>query len=160
MKNYRELFKRYILSHNQISHAYYLNSLKFAKNPTEFWLLYALGDGKVYSQKELCEEWLIPRTTLNTCVKKCEAEGYIQLEPIPGKRREMHMHLTENGKTFAQQMMKVTYRAENKAMEETLSHYSEEFLSALEFFGQSLERALEEEHAASVLNMETTNEKK
>ena len=47
-------------------------------------LLYALNDGVPHSQKEICEEWSIPKTTLNTRGKECEAKGYLVFHSIPG----------------------------------------------------------------------------
>lgn len=159
MKDIQRITKDFVISFSQLSYVYHLNSLKHAKTATEFWLMYALNDGNTYSQKELCDKWLFPKTTLNSCAKKCEAAGYLTLQPIPGKRREMHMHLTEKGKAYAEKMLEITYRAENKAMEETIARYSDEFPSAFEFYRYSLERAYKEEFEAHALNTENLDEK-
>lgn len=160
MKDLRNITRDFVMIFSQLSHVYHLNSLRSSKNSTEFWLMYALDDGNAYSQKELCDKWLFPRTTLNSCAKKCEAAGYLTLQPIPGKRREMHIRLTEKGKVYARQLLDVTYRAENKAMEETCARYSDEFLSAFEYYRFSLERAYKEEFQTCALNMENFDEEK
>ena len=49
------------------------------------WLLYILDDGALHSQKQICEEWLFPKTTINTLIKECQRGGYITLHTIPGK---------------------------------------------------------------------------
>ena len=41
------------------------------------WLLYILDDGAPHSQKQICEEWLFPKTTVNTLTKECQGAGYI-----------------------------------------------------------------------------------
>ncbi len=160
MKDIRHITRAFVYSFNQLYHLYHLYSLKYSKNVTEFWLMYVLDDGNTYSQKELCDQWLFSRTTLNSCAKKCEAAGYLTMQPIPGKRREMHMYLTEKGKAYAQQMLDITYRAENKAMKETIARYSDEFLSAFDFYRHSLERAYKEEFEVCPLNMENSDEEK
>ena len=60
-------------------------------------ILYALADGVPYSQKQICDEWGIPRTTVNTIIKDWEKKGLVSLSPIPGKRREMNILLTAAG---------------------------------------------------------------
>ena len=42
-------------------------------------------------KKEISEEWLVPRTTLNTVVKEEIEKGYIRLE-TPGSTREKKHH--------------------------------------------------------------------
>ena len=49
------------------------------------WLLYILDDGAPHSQKQICEEWLFPKTTVNTLTKECQGAGYItSSSPMPG----------------------------------------------------------------------------
>lgn len=78
-------------------------------------MLYALDDGKPHSQKQIYEEWLIPKTTLNTIVKELESDGYVRMEIIPGQRREMNIYLTEAGKKYARQVLDSFYPAEEDA---------------------------------------------
>ena len=59
------------------------------------WVLYALNDGNKHSQKEICESWDLPRTTVNTIVKELEEEGYVVLSQIKGEKRELELALTE-----------------------------------------------------------------
>lgn len=42
-------------------------------------LLYALNDGRAHSQKQISEDWLIPKTTINTIVKEFTDIGYVTL---------------------------------------------------------------------------------
>lgn len=111
----------------------------------ELCIMYALDDGQPHSQKEICEEWLVPKTTVNTITKKWEAQGYLTLAAIPGKRREMQITLTDSGKAYAKEFMAFVYRAEDKALAKTLDKYSDTFIEALEFFGASLKEAFEED---------------
>ena len=119
---------------------------KIGRQSSELWLMYALDDGKPHSQKQICDKWGFPRTTLNTVTKKCEAAGYLTLTPISGKRREMQICLTENGKNYAKQLLKTLYRAEEKAMEDTVEKYSIDFIEILEFYSERLRLSFEEEN--------------
>ena len=49
---------------------------------------YALDDGRAHSQKQICDEWFIPRSTLNTIVKECVAKGQVVLLPGDGAREK------------------------------------------------------------------------
>ena len=117
-------------------------------------LLYALNDGVPHSQKEICEEWSIPKTTLNTLVKECEAKGYLVFHSIPGKRREKHIFLTDSGKEYAERVLEKIYRAEATAIEqiediEALNLQLEHFLTSLKSEFQkilSLEDLVQNEH--------------
>ena len=110
------------------------------------WLMYTLNDGEPHSQKQICDEWGFPRTTLNTVTKKCEAKGYLTLTPIPGKRREMLVCLTEKGKDYVDQNLDIIYRAENRALEEILKTHSADFIDVLWEFAKSLKSAFEQEN--------------
>lgn len=62
------------------------------------WILYALNDGKNHTQREICIDGGLPKSTVNTVVSEMKQNGYVVLEPIKGKRREMAVLLTEKGK--------------------------------------------------------------
>lgn len=109
------------------------------------WLLYALDDGQPHSQKQLCEQWLFPKTTLNTIVKECEAAGYLKLVTMLGNKREKQLSLTEKGRQYARKTLAPVYLAEEKAIEATLREYSPLFIEALEYLSKRLKDLLEKE---------------
>ena len=94
------------------------------------WILYALNDGARHSQKQICEDWAIPRSTANTIVKDLEAKNYLSLTPIKGERRELLISLTPQGKEFADGLLSDLYRREGEVYAELES--PETLLSALQ----------------------------
>lgn len=80
-----------------------------------FWLLYSLDNNEPMSQKKICEDWNMAKTTLNTIVKECEQSGYITFETIKGQRREKVIVLTEAGKKYTKQILNKVYKAEDEA---------------------------------------------
>jgi len=154
MDDIRATAKRLILALYNIDEVYYVSEKKKRLSDAELCIMYALDDGQPHSQKEICDEWLVPKTTVNTITKKWEAQGYLTLTPIPGKRREMHIMLTDAGRDYAKSFMGFLYRAEDIAMKKTIEKYSDEFIEAIEFFGASLKEAFDEE----VKNGENSNE--
>ena len=145
MKEIRATAKRLILALYNIDEAYYASEKKKRLSDAELCVMYALDDGQPHSQKEISEEWLVPKTTVNTITKKWESQGLLTLTAIPGKRREMQITLTDAGKAYAKEFMAFIYKAEDKALAKTLDKYSDVFIEALEHFGAGLKEAFEEE---------------
>ena len=145
MSDIREKARQFVIALANVDTTYSASTTKIGSQPTELWLMYALDDGKSHSQKQICDEWGFPRTTLNTIIKKCEEAGYLTLSLIPGKRREMQICLTESGKAYAKQLLGFFYQAENRAMEETLKHYPAEFIDAIIYYNKSLRAEFDRE---------------
>ena len=141
----RDIARRLILALYNIDEAYYLSEGRKKISDAELCVMYALDDGKPHSQREISQEWLVPKTSVNTIVKRWEKEGLLTQTPIPGKRREMHLMLTDKGKEYAKSFMGFLYRAEDKALKKTLDKYSDEFIEVIEYFGDCLKEAFDEE---------------
>lgn len=87
------------------------------KSGVSLWVLYALNDNKPHSQHDLCIEWNFPKSTLNTIIKDFEKEGYVELKPIKGEKREMFVFLTDKGKEFASISLDPLYKREKEIYE-------------------------------------------
>lgn len=140
-----KIARRLILALYNIDEVYYLNEDRKKISDAELSVMYALDDGEPHSQKEISQEWLVPKTTVNTIVKRWEKEGLLIQTPIQGKRREMNIMLTDAGKEYAKPFMSFLYKSEDKALKKTLDKYSDEFIEVIEYFGESLKEAFEEE---------------
>lgn len=99
---------------------------KFDIKENLLWILYALNDGKDHSQKEICDSWDIPRSTVNTITKELEGEGYVALSQIKGEKRELSLMLTDKGKKYAESLLCELYEIEalvfEKIKEKTILH--------------------------------------
>ena len=111
----RELIRRMMIVVNRIDGIYERMAVKLGVKLNMICLLYALDDGSPHSQKQISEDWMLPRTTFNTITKECMKKGYVTLEPIPGKRREMNIVLTDSGRAYARKYLDEIYRAEEEA---------------------------------------------
>lgn len=141
----RGIARRLILALYNIDEVYYLNEGRKKISDAELSVMYALDDSKPHSQREISQEWLVPKTTVNTIVKRWEKEGLLTQTPVQGKRREMNIMLTDAGREYAKSFMSFLYKAEDKALKKTLDKYSDEFIEVIEYFGESLKEAFEEE---------------
>ena len=84
-------------------------------SPTLLWILYALNDGGEHTQREICVDWSLPKSTVNTVMMELKKNGYVELEPIAGKRREMTVVLTQSGKEYANSLLAAIYKKEAEA---------------------------------------------
>lgn len=98
---------------------------------------YALDDGRAHSQKQICDEWFIPRSTLNTIVRECVANGHIVLA-AGGNAREKLIRLTEQGRAFAHELLERVYEAEDEAVAQAGDAFPPEAVSALRSFTEAL----------------------
>ena len=101
------------------------------------WVLYALNDGQPHTQIEVSTEWELPKTTVNTVIKELQQNGYVELIPIKGKRREMSIVLTEAGKEYADRILSDLYKKE-AAVYGTLTPEEREVIATLEKIAESL----------------------
>lgn len=132
MSQNRGLIRRIMISINKIDELYEIILRKAGTKANTVWVLYALDDGKPHSQKQIYEEWLIPKTTINTVVKELVNHGYITMQAIPGKRREMNLCLTESGKKFARNILDHLYNLEETAFQQIKN--VDLFINDLELF--------------------------
>lgn len=132
-----QLICRMTKAENKIDGVYYYFARHLGINENKLALLYALDDGMPHSQKDVSEEWMIPRTTINSIVRGMMAEGYIVLDS-DSHTKEKALMLTEQGQAYARKLLQDIYDAEEQAMTETIQKYSTEFVDAIEFFGERL----------------------
>ena len=136
-KNRNRLFQ---LMHalNRIDDQYYRVQRELGIKESLFVLLYMCADGEERSQKEICDEWYIPRTTLNTTVKEQEAAGHVELVPCGNKQKLVR--LTERGRAFAEELLGPLLDAEERAG----GFVENGLIEGLERFGSQLEREFDE----------------
>lgn len=130
---YRDEIRRIMIAINAIDGTYDLIAKKIGIKENTLALLYALDDGEPHSQKVVCEEWMIPKTTINTIVRECIDQGYVYLHANQ-RKKEKEICLTERGREYARRILEQVYELEEAAMEQTLAGSSTEFVGALEVF--------------------------
>lgn len=137
MEDSYENIRRLMLAINKIDGSYYFFARKLGVKENTLALLYALDDGKPYSQKQICEDWLIPKTTVNTVVKELQEAGYITLL-LEDNTREKKILLTDSGKSYTEELLKKVYAAEQEALNRTLQDFPAAFINAFEYFSKCL----------------------
>ena len=106
------------------------------------WFLYALNDKELKSQKQICLEWGMSKTTLNTVVKECEKLGYINFQSIDGEKREKYIILTETGRKYMQKATEKMALIEKNTLLKLKDYKS--FINQIEEFYQLFKSEIEE----------------
>lgn len=132
MTDDRADIRRLLIALNQIDGIYYYIAKKAGTKGNMIFLLYALSDGQPHSQKQISEEWLIPKTTINTVVKECIQKGYVKVSAL--EKKEKKLELTETGKQYTQTILAPLFETEHQALDQTIKNYSPDFIEALEYF--------------------------
>ena len=106
-------------------------------------LFYALDSGKPYTQKQISEEFLIPKQTLNSIVKDYIAKGYIRLTPSPENHREKLLCLTDAGREYADSFLAPLFAIEQYAVGQMEREYGDAVLKGLEKFCEVFRQQLD-----------------
>ena len=115
MKDTHEKVRRFMIAFNRID-ALYVDSVRtFGVKGNLFVLFYAIADGKAYSQRQICDDWKLPRTTLNTIVRECVKDELVEL--LPRGNKEKDIHLTPKGRKIADEVFGPIFAAESRVME-------------------------------------------
>lgn len=137
--NISEMNERLNIAVNRINGAYYLWGRRHGLQENRLTVLYALGDGRAHTQTQICREWLIPKTTVNTIVKKLQEEGIVTAD---GSEKNKILTLTPYGEQYVKSALGMLYSAETAAMEHILNKYGDVFISAQEEYAEVLEKNL------------------
>lgn len=135
--------RRIMLSLNRIDEIYYRWGRKVGIKENLLVLLYALSDGGHYTQKQICEEWLIPKTTINTLIKECVRDGLIVLRHEPHSKEQL-ICLTEAGRQHSDEVLRTLKQAEARAYDETLKRCGAGITEVFEEFAARLQEACED----------------
>ncbi len=93
-----------------------------------FWILYALRESaQVLTQSEICNAMYQPKQTVNSALKKLEADGYIVLMEM-NDRRSKQIDLTKKGELLAQKTVDRVIAVEAQALDGLTVQEQEDFI--------------------------------
>ena len=119
MTNDRERFLRFMRAMNTIDGEYAALMHGLRVKESLFVLLYACLDDAPRSQKEICDEWRMPRSTLNTAVLEEIKAGNVTL--VPCGHKEKLVTLTRKGRAYAESLLRPILDAEARIARTVLS---------------------------------------
>ncbi|SFP76645.1 DNA-binding transcriptional regulator, MarR family [Oscillibacter sp. PC13] len=99
--------------------------------------LYALNQDRKCTQKQIAEEWLIPKQTVNTVVKDLERRGYLCFEPGRDQKEKL-VCFTPQGKLYAAEVLEELYQMEDRVMERMGAALCQALVDSNAAFAQAL----------------------
>lgn len=117
---------------------------KFKMSDCMLWILYILREeNKVLTQSDICNMMCIPKQTVNSSLKKMEAEGYIELLNINDKRSKQ-VSFTEKGLDLANNTVDIIISKENNALSKMDEKEQELLINLLRKFNNLLKDSFSE----------------
>lgn len=137
MESAKSEVRRLMVAIDRLDEVYYSAHRQSGIKDSLFVLMYALADGAPRSQKQICEEWHIPRSTINTVVLEQIEAGNI--DTVATGHKEKLLSLTPKGWEFMQSKLGALFDAERDA---TSSVEVGSIADALNLFAAHLEKQL------------------
>lgn len=103
-----------------------------------FYTIFEIGDNCL--QRDICKASCMPKQTVNSSIRKLQADGYLTLSP--GKGRSMHIHLTPSGQKLIQEKLVPLIRIENDAFEDMTVEECEQLIHLNAKYNQALRSRL------------------
>ena len=95
---------------------YHAMALRAGLSDSAFVIFYALAElGEGCRQKEIAEQYSLSRQTISSSIRRLEKERYLYLKP--GKRRDMHIYLTDAGRQIVKEKIAPVIALENSVFE-------------------------------------------
>ena len=138
MEQEKDLMKRLMSDITKMDGLYYLWGKNTGISENMLILMYALNDNQMHTQKQVCEQFSIPKTTINTIVKELVEKDFIVFENGENLK-EKNLTLTKKGKIYAEEITGELKEIEGIAIEKTLEKYSINFIKAFEYLVESME---------------------
>jgi|LGVE01.1.fsa_nt_gb DNA-binding MarR family transcriptional regulator len=86
-------------------------------NYNSLMILYTMHRKENCTQKQICDEWLIPKQTVNTICKEFNKSGHLIFETNPNDKRGKLIKFTKSGRTYADGILNALYTLEEKTMQ-------------------------------------------
>lgn len=81
-------------------------------------VLYSLWNGEIYcTQKMICEQWMLPKQTVNSILKDFEKKGLVYLDSSIYDQRKRGIRLTDAGIEYAKPIIPTLQKLETTVME-------------------------------------------
>lgn len=134
---YNSIVKEYEDIYRQIAR-------QFGFSECTFWILYSLReDNSHLTQRELCYALSQPKQTINSALKKLEADGYLELCSRED-RRSKEIRLTKKGESLATETVDKVIALENRTFDTFTEEEQEEFLHLFRKYTDNLKIHLTE----------------
>lgn len=138
----KKLLNEVNLSIIKIRGAYAVWCKKHGVNYHEMLVWYSLYYNEHCTQRQICDNYLLPKQTVHNIICRLKSAGYIELKS--GDTREKEIVLTENGKIYAEGIMSPLMQFENNCVCKMGADSLKTMVSLNSDYGKILEEQLKD----------------
>ncbi|MBS9779717.1 MAG: winged helix-turn-helix transcriptional regulator [Moraxellaceae bacterium] len=133
--NYRQQMDNIIVHIGQMTKLYHDCAKSHGMSYNTMMVLGALHHYKKCTQKQISEEWGLPKQSVNTIIKKLQAEQYVEL--LEGRnKKEKLLIFTDKGNAYANKVLKPILAMEERVLQRIGEEQSQQFENTTAKFAQ------------------------
>lgn len=107
-------------------------------------IFYMLLDGEHITQKQVCDEFEIPKQSVNNVIISLKSDGYICMESGEKDKREKNIVLTEKGREYAMEVLAPLFQIEENVALKMGKQRMSQLIKTIITFGDILEQEISE----------------
>lgn len=111
-------------------------------NYHELLVLYTINESGYCTQKQLCDDYLLPRQTIHNAISRMRRASILCVSPEHSRGHEKAFILTESGRQYAEPLMRDLAAVENTAIETLGPDNLKQLAELLDSYRNALRNAL------------------
>lgn len=119
---------------SKVTSFYGMWAKKHGLNYNSLMVLYTMEDKECRTQKDICEKWMLPKTTVNTILAEFKKKGYIAFSSENDDKREKVITLTAIGEAFSAPILKDLHDLEERVLVKMGPELSRQLISGNEAY--------------------------
>ena len=139
------LLKSLNVAFNRVRGAYALWAKENQVSYHEMVILYTLQEGSCHTQGQICEQYLLPKQTINNVISSLQVRGYVSLLADMPDRREKRLELTASGRQYTNQLLRPLRCIEEQLLLQLNAKELQHMADMVLCYGQILENLIHDD---------------
>ena len=103
--------------YRELDEIYHIYAKEHGLSDSALWILYSLVESNTrMTQKDMCRLWHRPPQTINSALKRLEAQGMLKLIPAAASQKTKEIVLTDSGRDLVSRIILPVFQAETRAL--------------------------------------------
>ncbi len=103
--------------YRELDEIYHKYAKEHGLSDSALWILYSLVESNTrMTQKDMCRLWHRPPQTINSALKRLEAQGMLRLIPAADSQKTKEIVLTDSGRDLVSRIILPVFQAETRAL--------------------------------------------
>lgn len=112
-------------------------------NSYHLFVLYAIDEHEMITQKMIAESTGLSKQTVNTVIRALKKDGYVELIDGSTDRREKMVSLTSKGAEYSSQLLEPLHEVENRVFELIGEDRIKDMMNLIQLFNTVFEKEME-----------------